>query len=213
MKRNLLLVVVSVMLLTFLQGCVSPFSELQSARLVGKNNVELTPAYTTTSFTSEGETDGIQNHAGLHAAFGLSSKVDLRLRYEYLWTKDDDFGNGISVIGFGPKVSLLENRIALSLPLGTAFGDEITDSWEFQPSMLFTLPAIPDKLDITFAPKYILTFCEDCDDFVAFNLGLAFSNNVSSWAIRPEYGLLYDFGESGHASQFSIGISKTFGKK
>jgi hypothetical protein len=213
MKQPLLFIAVSITFLTLLPSCVSPFSELQSARLVGKNNVELTPAYTTTSATSDGETDGIQNHVALHAAFGLSSKVDLRMRYEYLWTKDDDFGNGISVIGFGPKVSLLENRIALSLPIGTAFGDEITDTWEFQPSVLFTLPAIPDKLDITFAPKYILTFCEDCDDLMAFNLGLAISNNVSSWAIRPEYGLLYDIGESGHASQFSIGISKTFGKK
>ena len=213
MKQNLTIAIPMIMLLILIQSCITPYSELQSARLVGKNNVELTPAYTTTSFTSDGETDGIQNHVGLHAAFGLSQKMDLRLRYEYLWAKGDEFGNGVSVIGLGPKLSLVENRIALSLPVGTAFGQDITDQWQVQPSVLFTLPAIPDKLDITFAPKYILTFCEDCDDFVAFNLSLAISNNVSSWAIRPEYGLLYDLGESGHASQFSIGISKTFGKK
>ena len=212
MKQNLLLVLVSILLLAFLQSCVSPFSELQSARLVGKNNVEFTPAYTTTSSTSEGETEGIQNHIGFHSAFGVSSKTDLRLRYELIWGKGDDIGNATHVIGFGPKISLLENRIALSLPFGTAFGGDIGDIWEFQPSVLFTLPAVPDKLDITFAPKYIATFCEDCGDYMAFNFGLAISNDVSSWAIRPEFGLLYDFGSEGHASQFSIGISKTFGK-
>ena len=129
------------------------------------------------------------------------------------WLKEDDFGNGVNVIGLGPKVSLLENKIALSLPIGAAFGKDVEDQWEFQPSILFTWPAIEDKLDITFAPKYIATFCEDCTDFAAFNLGLAISSDLSSWAIRPEYGLLYDFGESGHAAQFSIGLSKTFGKK
>ena len=213
MKQNLLPGLASFLFLAMLQSCVTPFSELQSARLVGKNNVEITPAYTTTSSTSDGETEGVQNHVGLHAAFGLSSNVDLRCRYEYIWLKEDDFGNGVNVIGLGPKVSLLENKIALSLPIGAAFGKDVEDQWEFQPSILFTWPAIEDKLDITFAPKYIATFCEDCTDFAAFNLGLAISSDLSSWAIRPEYGLLYDFGESGHAAQFSIGLSKTFGKK
>ncbi|MBK9980960.1 MAG: hypothetical protein IPP15_00815 [Saprospiraceae bacterium] len=194
------------------QSCAPVFSELQSARLAGKKRIELTPSYSTVSSSSDGETDGLQNELGLHAAYGVTPKMDFRVRYQYAWAKGDDFNNGISMIGFGPKISLLENKIALSLLAGTAFGEDITDAWEFQPSMLFTLPAVENKIDITLAPKYIFTFCEDCDDFVAVNLGLAISSDLSSWAIRPEYGRLYDFGEAGHVGQFSIGFSKTFGK-
>ncbi|MFZ1678783.1 MAG: hypothetical protein WBP41_00395 [Saprospiraceae bacterium] len=194
------------------QSCAPVFSELQSARLAGKNRVELTPSYSTVSSSADGETDGLQNELGLHAAYGVTPKMDFRVRYHYAWAKGDDFNNGISLIGFGPKFSLMENKIALSLPFGTAFGDGITDAWEFQPSMLFTLPAVENKFDITLAPKYIFTFCDECDDFFAVNLGLAISSDLSSWAIRPEYGRLYDFGEKGHVGQFSIGLSKTFGK-
>jgi hypothetical protein len=194
------------------QGCAPVFSELQSARLVGKGNLELTPAYSTVSVSGDGETEGLQNEIALHAAYGLSSKIDFRMRYHYIWLKGDDFGNNANILAFGPKISLLENKIALSLPVGTAFGDDITDAWEFQPSLLFTLPAVEDKLDVTLAPKYIFTFCEECDDYFAINFGLAISTDLSSWAIRPEYGLLYEFGEEGHIGQFSIGISKTIGK-
>lgn len=213
MKRNSLLFTGSLLLFGMLyQSCAPVFSELQSARTVGKNRVELTPSYTSASITDEGETGGVQNELGIQAAIGLTPKFDLRLRYEYIWPKGDGFGDGVSVIGFGPKISLLENKIALSLLGGTAFGGDIEDAWEFQPSLLFTLPAVENKLDITLAPKYIFTFCEECEDFAAINLGLAFSSDLSKWAIRPEYGLLYDIGEAGHVGQFSIGISKTFGK-
>jgi len=194
------------------QGCAPVFSELQSARLVGKNNLELTPAYSTVSASSEGETAGLQNELGLVAAYGVTPKMDFRMRYHYVWLKDDDFSANVNILAFGPKISLLENKIALSLPAGVAFGEGVMDSWEFQPSLLFTLPAVDNKLDVTLAPKYIFTFCEECDDYFAINFGLAFSNDLSSWAIRPEYGLLYDFGEEGHIGQFSIGISKTIGK-
>jgi hypothetical protein len=60
-------------------------------------------------------------------------------------------------------------------------------------------------------PKYIFLFCEDCQDLGAINLSLAVSSDLSKWAIRPEYGQLYEFGENGHVGQFSIGLSKTFG--
>lgn len=213
MKRNSLLLAGSLLLTGMLfQSCAPVFSELQSARTVGKNRVELTPSYTTASVTDDGETDGVQNELGMHAAIGLTPKFDLRMRYEYIWPKGGSFGDGISVIGFGPKISLLENKIALSLLGGTAFGEDVTDAWELQPSLLFTLPVLENKIDFTVAPKYIFTFCNECEDFVAINLGLSISNDFSKWAIRPEYGLLYNIGETGHVGQFSIGISKTFGK-
>lgn len=214
--RNLILMVtrltLAAILIAALPGCAPVFSELQSARTVGQNRFEFTPSYSSVAMTAESETDGIQNHIGLRAAYGITPRMDLRMVYERVWLKEDDFGDGVDVIGLGPKFSLVENMVAVSLPVGRAFGEETDDTWQFHPTVLLTLPAIPDKLDITLAPKYLFTFCEDCDDLIAVNLGLALSNNLKKWAVRPEYGLLYNPGEDGHFSQFSIGVTYSFGK-
>lgn len=208
---------IAAIVIATLPHCAPVFSELQSARTVGKNRFEFTPSYSTVSITSDNETDGVQNHLGLRAAYGITPRTDIRMMYERVWFKDElvdgfeeDF-RGVDVIGIGPKFSLLENILAVSLPVGRALGEDSKDSWQFHPTVLLTLPAVPDKVDITLAPKYLFTFCEDCDDLIAVNLGLAFSSDLSRWAIRPEYGMLFNPGEKGRFGQFSIGLSYTFG--
>lgn len=217
MKKNIVLrtiaAVVALAIFAALQSCAPVFSELQSARTVGKNRFELTPSYSTVSFTSDKETDGIQNHLGLRAAYGITPKLDLRFAYERIWPKEEgEFSDGVDVVGIGPKVSLVENMVAVSLPVGRALGEDSKDSWQFHPTLLLTLPAVPDKFDITLAPKYLFTFCEDCEDLVAVNLGLALSSDLKKWAIRPEYGMLFNPGEEGHFGQFSLGVTVAFGK-
>lgn len=115
------------------------------------------------------------------------------------------------MIGIGPKYSLLQNRIALYVPVGRAFGEEdLDESWQMHPTLLLTQPLLKDKIDLYLAPKYLITFCDECDDLFAVNAGLALSNNISSWSIKPEYGMLFNYGEKGFFSHFSIGFSKTF---
>lgn len=195
-----------------LPGCAPVFSELQSARTVGKKNIELSPHYSSTSFSSDGNTDGVQNHLGLQIGYGLSDKFDIRARYERIWLKDmgdadGGLGEGVDIFAIGPKYSLVRDRLSVSAPVGRAFGSDYSDSWQLHPTVLWTTPIKPDKFEITLAPKYLITFCEDCDDYVAVNLGLAISDDLNTWAIRPEYGLLYNPGEDGHYGQFSIGFS------
>jgi hypothetical protein len=189
------------------QNCSPVFSELQGARTVGEGNVEFTPSYSTVSGVSEGESEKLQNQMGIHAAFGVSPTVDIRARYEYVWLEDVN----TSVLALGPKIGIVKDKVAFSLPVGRALGEGTSDSWQIHPTVLLTLPAVKDKLDINLSPKYLITFCEECGDYFAVNLGLAISSDLNQWAIRPEYGLLYDLGESGHVGQFSIGFSKVFG--
>ncbi|HEX5111637.1 MAG TPA: hypothetical protein VFV79_02240 [Saprospiraceae bacterium] len=196
-----------------LQSCSSSFSELQGARMVGKGKTEFTPYYTTVSGGGDGETSGIQNQMGVNTAVGLSQKMDLRMRVENIWVKESDFTEGVVVVGAGPKLSLVENVMAVYLPVGRGLGESTSDTWEIQPTVLLTLPAVQNKLDINLTPKYIITPCKECPDFVATNLGFALSSDLSKWAFRAEYGYLWDPGESGHNSQFSVGFSSTFGKK
>ncbi len=194
------------------QNCAPVFSELQSARTVGKNRVEFTPSYSSVAFSEDGESDGIQNHIGLQVAYGISEKLDIRFRYELIWLKDDEFSNNVSIMGIGPKYSVIQNKLAFYLPIGRAFGEDTDDTWQLHPTVLFTIPALEDKIDITISSKYLVTLCKSCDDYISFNFGAAFSNDLNKWAIRPEYGLLFNPGESGHFSQFSLGFSVSFGK-
>jgi hypothetical protein len=208
---NIILCIGLLFACTLIQNCAPVFSDLQSARLVGKGNIEITPSYSTVSFSESGESNGIQNHVGAQVAIGLSEKVDLRTRIEHIWLKEEASYNE-TIFGVGPKFSLVKDKMAAYLPVGFAFSD-IGETFEFQPTLLFTIPVIAEKIDFNPSVKYLMTFCDGCDNLVAFNFGLAFSEDISLWAIRAEYGLLYNPGESGHFGQFSIGFSYTFKNK
>jgi hypothetical protein len=201
---------------SYFQSCAPVFSEMQSARTVGKNRMEITPTASSVSYSEEGETNGVQNQYGTQVAFGVTSSFDIRLRYEYVRVKND-FGasdtKGVHVMGIGPKYSLLKNKIAIALPIGRAFGEDTKDTWQLHPTILFTIPAVKDKFDLNISPKYLFTVCKDCEDFIALNFGASFSNDLNKWAIRPEYGLLYNPGVSGHFGQLSIGFSYAFNLK
>jgi hypothetical protein len=208
---NILTGMGTLLLLITFQNCAPVFSDMQSARLVGKGNFEVTPSYSTVSFGEGGESEGIQNHIGAQFALGLSEKVDLRARFEHIWLKEDGEYNE-QIIGIGPKFSLVKDRIAGYLPVGFALSD-VGESIQVHPTLLFTVPIVPDKLDFNPSAKYLISFCDGCENLVAFNLGLGFSEDITRWAIRAEYGLLYNPGESGHFGQCSVGFSYIFSKK
>lgn len=198
------------------QSCAPVFSEMQTARLAGAKHIELTPYYSSTATGNKNEDvdyTTVQKHLGLQVAYGLLPEVDIRFRYENIWESGGKFGDGISLIGFGPKVSFIKDKLAMSLPIGTAVGDGVTDSWQFQPSLLGTLPVIKDKIDFTVAPKFVVQFCDECDNFFAVNTGLSFSKDLSKWALRTEYGRLFYGKEQGGASHFSVGFSVNLGKR
>jgi hypothetical protein len=179
-------------------SCAPVFSTLQSAKMVGKGNFEVAPHFTTTSSTSDGETDHVQNHYGFQLGYGISDRFDVSARYEYITMAN------ANIFGIGPKASLVKDRIAAYLPVGFAFGGDIGGIQEFevQPTVLFTLP-VGQYIEINPSVKSIIG-----DDFyMAFNLGLGLSSDFNKYAIRPEYGMLFNPGEKGHLGQFSIGLS------
>jgi hypothetical protein len=209
LKSTLYLILFAAVSMT-LYNCAPVFSELQSARTVGKDRIEITPSYSTVSATEDGETEGLQNQLGLQLAYGLTDKIDIRARYERIWGKDGSLSDGVDVAGLAGKFSLVEDKIAFNALVGRAFGEESSETWEFQPSIIFSQALVKNKLEATIAPKYLMTFCEDCDNFLAFNIGLALGDDLNRWSIRPEYGMLFNPGESGFYGQFSLGFSVAF---
>lgn len=206
MKRSF--VHLSCGVLLFAAGCAPLFSDMQSARLVGKRKFEVTPGYTSAGRAFDGHRESIINYLGFQTAYGLSDKVDLRVRVEHGWLKRSYTGEsyertGFTGIGIGPKISLRKDRAALYLPVG--YAQRLV---QFQPTVLLTFPVINNKVELNPSAKHILTFCDVCwEPLLAVNLGVGISSDLRKWAIRPEYGLLYDLGSQGHYTNFAVGFS------
>ncbi len=211
--------VVLIIATTLLSSCAPVFSDMQSARTVGKNRVELTPSYSKVKFNYDGESEVYQTQAGMQVAYGLTSKIDIRARYEYLrFDMLNSFAilgsnNKAQVFGIGPKLNVINQYLSIYLPFGRAFGEYADDSWQFHPTIIATIPAVKNKLDINSSVKYLVPLqAESQDNLLAFNFGLALSNNLNRWAIRPEYGILMNPTGDGYFNHLSLGISYVFGK-
>ena len=197
----------SVALLPLLAGCAPVFSDLQSARLAGTGRVEVTPSGSAYYFSGDDGTEHVENHAGLQLATGIHDRVDLRLRYEHA------FDAGVNVIALGPKVGVVKDKLALSLPVGFAFGSDVqsSESWQFHPTLIGTLP-LGRKAEWSTSVKALIPLSgEDNDTLVAFNTGFGLSSNLDSWVLRPEVGLCFDPGEKGHYTQVSVALTVFLG--
>jgi hypothetical protein len=201
-------------------GCAPVFSDLQSAKLVGRDRVEVTPAYTyvqhsDTSIESssppccggpddDGESSKLQDEWGLQLATGVHERIDLRARYVYV--------EGIHVLGFGPKLGLVRDKVALHLPVGFAFGEDVDsgESWQIHPTLLLTAP-VNRHVELNASAKALIPF-SDGDTLAAFNVGAGFGD-LDRWAIRPEIGFMFNPGDSGHYTQFSVGFTLFTGQK
>jgi hypothetical protein len=194
-------------------GCAPVFSDLQSARLVRPGQVEVTPSASAVDLVEDGS-EHVQNDFGLQVAAGVSDRVDVRARYTRVVIDQDDTGDlGVNVVGFGPKVRLIKDRLALAIPVGFAFGQDIEsgDTWAVEPTLIGTLPIVKN-LDVTVAGKYLAWLsADDADNLVAVNVGLGIGP-PDKWVIRPEVGFLWNPGEEGHFRHLSLGFSFVLGQ-
>jgi hypothetical protein len=208
-KRAISLLIVCTLYVT---GCVvAPFSDIQSAKLVGPGNVEATPHYSSIYSSYEGDSEQVQDNFGMQLGLGITSFMDVRARYELIHV-DEDYN--VNVFGFGPKFSLIKDYVAFYTPVGFAFGEDIetSETWQVHPTLLFTLP-VNRYFEINPSAKLLIPFQEDSDTLVAFNLGAGISSDLEKWAIRPEIGFLFNPGEEGYYFHLSLGFSlntKTF---
>jgi hypothetical protein len=193
-----------------LSGCAPVFSDLQSARLVGRDHVEVTAGASRVTIANEEFDDEDDNHVldhfGVQAATGIAKGVDARLRYERVELNGDE--GGFNVVAFGPKVQIVKDRVAAYVPVGFAFGGDVEagDTWQVHPTLLLTLPA-QRNVELNASAKWLVPLTGEVKDkMVAFNFGLGLGQ-LDRWAIRPEIGFLLNPGSEGHFTQFSLGLS------
>jgi hypothetical protein len=196
-------------------GCAAPFSDFQSARTLGPGEVEATPSYSHVRFRDDGESEKVQDEFGFQFAAGLSERAELRAKYFAVRVSDDDDSQTVSVLAVGPKFSLVEDRVALYTPIGFGFGSgiETSETFQLQPTLLFTLP-VSENFELNPSAKAQIWLNEDdADNLLSFNLGAGISNDLSRWALRPEVGLLVNPGEDGSFLHFGLGLSFLSGSR
>lgn len=183
-------------------ACAPVFSELQSARLAGPGRVEVTPSATALYFVDDDGTEHVENHYGVQIATGVRDGMDMRLRYVRVPDAQ------VNVAGFGPKLRLWRDRLAVSLPVGFAFGEDVdlSETWETHPTLLYTQP-LGRRAEATASAKLLLPLTgDDRETLWAMNLGFGLGN-PARWLVRPEVGVLFNPGEEGHYLQASIGLT------
>lgn len=204
-------------LTALLPACAPVFSDLQSARTLGKGHLELTPSFSSTAWTDPDTTAQVQTHLGLQFAAGASDVLDLRFRFERVsMTGDDDPRTrddipSVNVVALGPKVRLVKGVVAAYLPVGFAFGRDVdvSETWEMQPTLLVTAP-LARSAELNLSAKYIVLLSREAeaeDNLVAFNVGLGLGPKLDRWVLRPEIGFLFNPGEEGHFTHFSLGLA------
>lgn len=192
-------------------GCAAPFSDLQNARIVPKGDVQVTPSFSATTFSDEGETKHVQNVYGMQAAFGVNEVAEVRVGFARVDWKNN---GGVNVIGLGPKVCLVHDHVAAYIPVGLSFEDGVktSETWEAHPTVIFTTQ--PNRVvEINPSVKLLLPLSGGANDpvardpRVALNLGFGISNNVDVWALRPEIGVMFNPGDEGVFAAYSLGVS------
>ncbi len=193
------------LLLSLLDACVVPInSSYESARMLEKGGTEFMGHYTHYSFSDNGESDAINNNFGIRIGYGITDKVDVKLRYIRLVPVEEG-ASGINYIDVAPKVGIVPDWFAAALPIGLYFAEDETE-FVISPKLLFTYPA-GKRFEATLATKADIFPEDDGNVYLGLNLGLGLSQNLDKWALRPELGLMVDPGESGLAFSFGIGLT------
>ncbi|MET0551695.1 MAG: hypothetical protein ABW221_01565 [Vicinamibacteria bacterium] len=187
-------------------ACAPVFSDLQSARMLPKGAVEVTAHGTSTWFGDDDESEHVQNHFGVQLGTGVTERVEVRARYERILVGDDGSAN---LLAIGPKIGLVEDRLALSVPVALAFsGDEDAEGTTVhtQPGLIATFP-VSDVVELNPSVKYTIPI-DDEDGFrgLSLNLGLGLGPRSGKWVVRPEAGVLFGPDDVKYY-QASVGLS------
>jgi len=179
-----------------LQGCAPVFSSFQTARILQEGEAEVSTAFTSTyivekQFTGGSENEHAQYMAGARFASRITDVSELQVLYARLFQVDA----GINVFGIGWKRSLVKDRMAFALPIGTVFGQGINGLFvETHPSIIFTIP-LSESIEVNPSIVGVVPLHRTYNKGVAFNIGALINPSRGNWDIRPEIGLLKYPGE------------------
>ena len=183
-----------VVVLVLASACAPMFSD---ARMLRRGQVEVTPAVNPVFVTERGQTEHEWTDVGARAQFGISNRVDFGAGYIRSQVSDGDFG--LNTVLFGPRFSLVPDRVAVALPVGFSFGEfgdelDVADTWQLNPTLLLTAP-MGRHVDFNPAVRLMIPTCENCDTLIALHAGFGFRVG-RHLVLRPEVAFIFNPGDN-----------------
>lgn len=184
-------------------ACAPMFSD---ARMLRPGQFEVTPAVSPAYVSEDGDTTHVWNDYGVRALFGVSSRLNFGVGYNR--TELAQLGDfGVNTVGFGPKFGLVADRVALAVPVGFSFGEEIEvrDTWQVHPTLLMTVP-MNQRVDFNPAVRLLIPTREGADTLVAVHAGFGVRTG-RHLVLRPEAAFIFNPGEDGVVWTVGLGAS------
>lgn len=197
------------------QGCI--YSAFQGARVLEEGKSSISPSFSIHSVGTDGESNWATTHFGAQFGAGLGSRLELQGRYERMDLHerggDDDSDNeGANYIHLGLKYGVVQDIVAVAMPVGFMFGENVEDeseTFQFHPSLFLTVPVAP-ILDINASAKALYLLDDMGDPLLAFNGGLGIRPGDGKFGLMPEMGLLFSPGDNGYLWHWGVGASVEF---
>jgi hypothetical protein len=194
-----------------LSACAG-FGDFQSARMAGPGNTQVTPTAAATWLAADDHTERVTHNVGLRLTHGVTPALDVIGGVEYVGFRDR--GRGSWAVGAGPKLSLVQDRLALWLPVGALFGEDVETArtWQTNPTLLFSFDLSPE-VEITPSAKALIPLHPDQREegnyLLGLNLGLGWTPPGAAWTLRPEGGLIWDPNASEQGRMWHLGVGAT----
>ena len=154
MKLSLSVVFVLSFSVLFFSCAFAPINnQYEKAGTLKEGNAEFSGSVTGYGIAGAGGSLSTNNNFGFRAGYGLTDKFDIKLRYEHLITTksfEEEFADGevkgTNYFSLVPKFSLVQNKLALLVPLSHySFKEEIDGKWRVK--------GLEDKIPMVYSLK------------------------------------------------------------
>jgi hypothetical protein len=209
MERSRLFTGIIATLIASLFGGAACTPVFQDARLVGPGRVQITPSISGAGVSRGGDSEYLVTTFAAQAEIGATERFSIGGGYAYF---RDRSGDGLNTAVFGPKFGVVRDRVAIGVPTSVAFGENVqtSDTWQFHPMALFTVP-LGERVDFNPSARLLIPVCDGCETLAGFNAGFGL-HTASRLTVRPEFGILINPGEGGVIWTFGVGVSLGAGR-
>lgn len=221
-KTTFFLLCISLLLIQ--NACFIPINNnFETAKTLKKNEIEIQgSASHAHSIPKESKEPLFSSSFGGQIGYGLTDKFDLKIRYEKILTgvvTDElsffaklfptENAYGVNYIAITGKYSLIENKLAVMLPLSYYYIADEYRLYALSPTIIKT-HEINEYMDLSYSGAIkLFTDTEYVQFGTGVNIGIGLNNASNKWSVRPEIGLQYVH-DDGFAYNMGIGFQYRF---
>jgi hypothetical protein len=209
---NQVFVIMTSAIILSISGCiaVAPInSTFEGARTLKEGQVELGGNISTYSISEDKESTTVNQNFGFRTGIGITDRFTIRGRYERLMLSYPDEETGIDAVNYfdiGIKYAFAPEVFSGALTLSRYWANG--ESFEFIGPKLIVSAPINNKIEPTFALKGDFCLKKDSEiNLIGINIGVGFSSDLDKWAIRPEFGFMKQFNNTGSYMTWGVGFN------